>query len=156
SIPVPATWTFSESGSAIGKMIGWLNYMGSLTHFVSRIRNDSNMMKRARSPFASIALVGVLLAVLGIQMAVAHQHVDQGDALLPPVRTETGEETDNLDAYRLNVTLDPVTSTIGGSERITVVNTFGEPLERIALRVYPNAMYYNEASTTIESFEIDG
>jgi hypothetical protein len=76
--------------------------------------------------------------------------------MLPSLRDEIADETDGkLDSYRLDVTLDPATSTIGGSEEVTVVNTFGEPLDRIALRVYPNAVYYNEASTTIEKLRVD-
>jgi hypothetical protein len=111
------------------------------------------MMKRFRAWIAAVALI----ALIGGQLAAAQDLPDQEKALLPAMRDEIAAQTEGtLDRYRLDLTLDPAASTIGGREEIEVINDFGEPVDRLALRVYPNAVYYGEGTTTIDDIEIDG
>lgn len=109
----------------------------------------------------SLALIFALLAggFSGIDTFVAAQEIssDAWVDLLPDVREATSAATsDELDSYELNVTIDPDTNTVAGTEQVVYRNSSGIPQSEVYFRLFPNADYYAEGSLTVSDLTVDG
>jgi len=76
--------------------------------------------------------------------------------VLPEYQVEFGERLAEMPRYRMDLTLDDATSTIGGSLIVDFPNQTGMALESVPFRLYPNAEYYGEGETIIERLSVDG
>ena len=61
-----------------------------------------------------------------------------------------------VSSYQMDIRVDPMAGTIGGTETIRFVNRYGEPLSDIYLRLFPNADYYGPGGTIVDDVTLDG
>lgn len=109
----------------------------------------------------SLALIFALLAggfsefdtLGGAQEVSSDAWID----LLPDLREATAAGTsDELDAYMLDVSIDPASNTVFGTEKVVYRNSSGIPQSEVYFRLFPNAPYYNEGSLTVSNLTADG
>ncbi len=62
----------------------------------------------------------------------------------------------DISRYVMDVTVDEVAGTIGGSLAVAFVNRYGEPLDEVVFRLFPNADHYGPGGTTVASVTVDG
>ena len=102
-------------------------------------------------------VLGVVLSSIAGTAAQTESEVDFYAPVAPAVRDDIRAATEGeLSIYRIDVTLDPGSSTIGGNVRIDYVNGTDVTLDEIALRLYPNAAYYGEGGLTVSSARVGG
>jgi hypothetical protein len=117
-----------------------------------------------RSIASSFSLILVLLLLVGsvglLSRGVTAQPAVKTDLyqpVVPAIREEVRRATEGvLSSYWLDVRLDPVQSTIGGSLLIEFINPTPIALDEVALRLFPNAFYYQEGEMQIDSVRADG
>jgi len=63
---------------------------------------------------------------------------------------------DTMSDYDMEVTLDPERGVLSGSIAVTFINHSGGAIDGVPFRLFPNAEYYGEASTTVEHLFVDG
>jgi peptidase M1-like protein len=121
---------------------------------------------RAAAPFASFWRVAALVLLLlpgglGASLAGASA-ATSGDAalyagVLPSLRDEIMARTDGtLSRYRMDVTLDPAASTIGGKAEVLFRNSAPVALSEVWFRLFPNADYYGDGGTDVRDVTVDG
>ncbi len=57
--------------------------------------------------------------------------------------------------YLMDVTLDPESQSLGGTIEVAFTNHTGSPVDAVPFRLFPNAEYYGEGSTTVSNVSID-
>ena len=113
-----------------------------------------------RAAWYVVVLLIVLLAfpmrVAALDTASAPGEVNPFADVLPASRAPAEEAVERLSAYRMDVTLDPAASTIGGEMTVTWRNPAAEPLSEVWFRLFPNAVYYGEGNLAIAGVTVDG
>lgn len=111
-------------------------------------------MPRPARPACLLLLLAMLLA--GHPLAAAAKPADYAP-ILPAVRPDVQERTEGrVSAYAFDLDFDPDAGTFAGTERVTFVNTTGEPQPTVYFRLYPNADYYGEGGLTVQRARIEG
>ena len=111
--------------------------------------------ERSRTGIIALALFVVLSCPSPTVIAQDQAPVnDLYAAVIPGLRENVATAAGDLSSYDLNARLDPATSTIGGRVTVTFVNRTGERLNETWFRLFPNAAYYNEGGTTVESVRV--
>jgi hypothetical protein len=108
---------------------------------------------------AAALAVAILLAVPGLiaPAGAAPPLIDPWAEVLPALRDEVEEATrDRLSSYRIAVSVDEDTGTIGGEMTVDFRNDAGVPLGEIWFRLFPNIPYYDEGGTLIGGVTVDG
>jgi hypothetical protein len=98
----------------------------------------------------------VCLPVASAATPVATTSTPQLEPVLPIYQSEFDQQLGRFPAYDFDLVLDDAQSTIGGSLIVTFPNETGSTQDSIPFRLYPNASYYGEGGTTIESLAVDG
>ncbi len=103
----------------------------------------------------------LVLILLGSASAAALQATpipaDRDWPLVSGATSDTRfENLGELARYLIEVRFDTDRQWLDGSVRIDFTNFTGVPLAAIPIRLYPNAPYYGEGSTTIRSVTVDG
>jgi aminopeptidase N len=112
-----------------------------------------------RRRFAAALLI--LAIALGSKSVLAETPVaspvaDALEPVLPEYRAAFAETLNSIPSYEFDLTLDDAQSTISGSLEVTYPNETGTVIETVPFRLYPNAYYYGEGSTTIGALTVDG
>jgi aminopeptidase N len=102
---------------------------------------------------ASILIMAILLGVRGTVIAAPPEF----DALLPEYQDAYAERFDGeLIGYDIQIRFRPELNRITGEMTVTFPNFTGQPLNEIAFRLFPNAVYYGEGYLYIGSAAVDG
>ncbi|HEX5498567.1 MAG TPA: M1 family metallopeptidase [Thermomicrobiales bacterium] len=120
---------------------------------------------RAAAPLAPVWRMAALLLLLLpslVVTAAGGAAASTSDAalyagVLPSLRDEIATRTDaTLSRYRMDVTLDPAASTIGGEAEVLFRNSAPVALDEVWFRLFPNAAYYGDGGTTVRDVTVDG
>jgi hypothetical protein len=78
-----------------------------------------------------------------------------GASLIAVSRAELAARPDTP-RFRIEATLDPDQRTIEGSQTLWYTNTHDSSLDAIYLRLFANAPYFDDGSTTVSDIQVDG
>lgn len=107
---------------------------------------------RVRFTRPVLALV-LLLTMAGTVRGAAPAY----DALLPEYRDAYETRfSDQLIRYEIEIRFRPENNRITGTLRVVFPNFTGQPLDEIAFRLFPNALYYGEGYLAITEATVDG
>jgi hypothetical protein len=104
----------------------------------------------------------LLTQALGLPRAAARDTaaslgpVDPYADVLPGALDRARQAAQELSAYRMDVTLDPEASTLGGDLELSWRNPATEPLDDVWFRLFPNADYYGTGNLTVTNVTVDG
>ena len=76
--------------------------------------------------------------------------------VIPSALATTERVAADLSAVRMDVALDPASSSIGGTMTVDWHNAAGEPLDEVWFRLFPNADYYGEGNLAVSDVTVDG
>ncbi|HEX5497650.1 MAG TPA: hypothetical protein VFX03_00425, partial [Thermomicrobiales bacterium] len=104
-----------------------------------------------------LLLLPSIVATAGGAGAASTSNADLYAGVLPSLRSEIAARTDaTLSRYRLDATLDPAASTIGGEAEVLFRNDAPVALGEVWFRLFPNAAYYGDGGTTVRDVTVDG
>lgn len=113
----------------------------------------------ARRRWVALCLALVLL-VAGGSPAAAQTPAPAADAwldVLPSDRTAVIDATErDISRYVMDIAVDESAGTIGGTMAVEVVNRYGEALDEVVLRLFPNGDHYGAGGTTVRDVTVDG
>lgn len=100
------------------------------------------------------------MLVAGVGPAAAQTPTPAGDAwldVLPGDRAAVIDATErDISRYVMDVAIDESAGTIGGTMAVEVVNRYGEALDEVVLRLFPNGDHYGAGGTTVRDVTVDG
>ncbi|CAN5660972.1 M1 family aminopeptidase [soil metagenome] len=117
-------------------------------------------MKPCKWAYSRVLAALLMLLLVGSSSVSALQATPtQPDLDWPPVsdggNDSRFESLSDLTRYLIEVSFDYASNRLEGSVRIDFTNFTGVPLAAIPVRLYPNAAYYGEGGTVIQSVTVD-
>jgi hypothetical protein len=105
-----------------------------------------------------LALLPVAASLTAARTPVATPGTAAGHEDIVPSQVDAVRRATERDLarYAMDIAVDPGAGIIGGTMAITFVNRYGEPLDDVYLRLFPNGLHYGDGGTDVSDVRVNG